>query len=379
MKKRNNGVKTMENKEVNLYDYPMAMTQQFRHCGNPFRIDTYKGCDFGCQYCFANCRGGNFDTSFKVANMEIINKNFVKAFEKDKETKNLTIELLRNRVPLHLGGLSDPFQKRKFDYGCTYELLKLTPKYNYPVLISTKTGNLPEKYFDVLDKDIHAFQISLISLNNNYIRRFEKNTPSPQERISFIRKLKEKGFWVGIRIQPLIDVKEAYRLVENISGVVDYITVEHIKIGNDNSNKEFLFKSIDLNPEDFVSVGREYELKTEIKRKNIELLKTISKCPIGCGDNDLHELSDSNNCCGIDTINDNFNGWIKYNSMYISKTKDNSQWFPKCNCSACFNSECRKNGYSFKNYVDDYIENPTKVKKAKINTEERQLTIFDFL
>ena len=49
----------------------MAMTQQFRHCGNPFRIDTYKGCDFGCRYCFANCRGGNFDNSFKVADLSI--------------------------------------------------------------------------------------------------------------------------------------------------------------------------------------------------------------------------------------------------------------------------------------------------------------------
>ena len=44
--------------ESELYKYPMALTQQFKHCGNPFRIDTCKGCDFGCKYCFANNRGG---------------------------------------------------------------------------------------------------------------------------------------------------------------------------------------------------------------------------------------------------------------------------------------------------------------------------------
>lgn len=365
---------------MELYNYPMAMTQQFRHCGNPFRIDTYKGCDFGCQYCFANCRGGKFDTTFKVADMELVKRNFAKAFDTDKETKNLTIELLRHRVPLHLGGMSDPFQKREFEFGATYELLQLTKKYDYPVLISTKTGELPQRYFDVLDSRIHAFQISLISLKNDYVRQFELNTPLATERIAFINKLKDKGFWVGIRVQPLIDIEEAEELVKALSPKVNYITVEHIKIGNDNSNKEFLFKKMGLDPNEFVSVGREYELKTEIKTENIERLKAISKCPIGCGDNDLHEMSDSDNCCGIDTINENFSGWIKYNAMYIAKNNDTTQWYPKCNCSACFNSECRKKGFSFKDYVDDYIENPTKMKKAKINLEEpKELTLFDFM
>ena len=31
---------------MELYKYPIGMTQQFRHCGNPFRIDSYKGCGF---------------------------------------------------------------------------------------------------------------------------------------------------------------------------------------------------------------------------------------------------------------------------------------------------------------------------------------------
>ena len=116
-------------------------------------------------------------------------------------------------------------------------------------------------------------------------------------------------------------------MVKQCSEIVNYITVEHIKIGNDNSNKVELFKMFNLNPLDFTSSGREYELKTDIKRKNIEELKAISKCPIGCGDNDLHELSDSHNCCGIDTINENFNNWIKYNAMYINQTGNKEQWF----------------------------------------------------
>ena len=83
----------MEDKN-NLYKYPMALTQQFKHCGNPFRIDVYKGCDFGCNYCFANCRGGNLEKGFKIADFSIIEKNFKKAFEDDKETKNITMHVI---------------------------------------------------------------------------------------------------------------------------------------------------------------------------------------------------------------------------------------------------------------------------------------------
>ena len=93
-------------------------------------------------------------------------------------------------------------------------------------------------------------------------------------------------------------------------------------------------------------------------------MKAISKCPIGCGDNDLHFMSDSDNCCGIDTINSNFDGWIKYNSMYLNKGNANNVWYPKCNCSSCFNSEMRVSGLDFKGYVDLYMSAPPKEKQC---------------
>ena len=38
----------------------LTVGNQFKMCGNPFRIDTYRGCSFGCRYCFANSRNGKF-------------------------------------------------------------------------------------------------------------------------------------------------------------------------------------------------------------------------------------------------------------------------------------------------------------------------------
>lgn len=343
-------------KNYGIYKYPIGLTQQFRHCGNAFRVDTYKGCSFGCKYCFSNARGGNISKEFMVADVDIISKKFDKAFSNmDREYKDITIELLRRRVPIHLGGMSDPFQPIEFDIGKTYDLIKLTNKYNYPIVISTKTSYLPKEYMDILNPDIHSFQISLISNDDTFVKNYESSSHSASDRIKFIKMLKSNGFWVGLRLQPLIDIQHALNLINDIDGYVDFITVEHLKIATDNHEVKDLFKD-GLNSGTYIKPkrSRNFELNYEDKLHNIKLIKQSTNIPIGCADNDMHHISDTMNCCGLDTMNSTFNNWIKYNSMYIGKTGDEEVWYPKGSCSQCFNSECRKSGFTFKDYVDEY-------------------------
>ena len=95
----------MKENDVKAYSTPIGMTQQFRFCGNPFRVDLYKGCDFGCKYCFANSNMANGRGGLCEAKFTQIENLFIKAFEEDEETNNLTVELLRHKVPLHCGGI----------------------------------------------------------------------------------------------------------------------------------------------------------------------------------------------------------------------------------------------------------------------------------
>ena len=340
----------------NIYNNPIGITQQFRHCGNPFRIDTYRGCNFGCKYCFANNRTDITFTS-QVADINKIKNMFSRAFDNDKQCTSIITEMLRHKVPLHLGGMSDPFQSREWKYKVTYELLKLSNEYSYPIMISTKQCFLPEEYFEVLNPDLHAFQISLFSDNLELVRKFESNTPAPQERIDFIKNLHDRGFWVGLRVQPLIDVDSVISLVKKLNGYINYLTVEHLKICNNNKKMaKLMFSMSNYDVEDYKCTGRNYELKREVKLKNIHEIKEVCECPVGCGDNDLHEESESNCCCGIDTINENFDNWLKYNSMNIRKNGVGDYWYPKNSCHSYFNSDCRIKGADFKGYVDNYME-----------------------
>ena len=52
------------------YNNPLLHTSQFPMCGNAFRCDTYKGCSFGCEYCFANNRGSNHKFDTQIADVQ---------------------------------------------------------------------------------------------------------------------------------------------------------------------------------------------------------------------------------------------------------------------------------------------------------------------
>ena len=340
---------------MNLYKNPISHTSQFVMCGNCFRADTYRNCDFGCKYCFANNRNGNFKVINQIADIKLISKWMYEAIEKN-ETNNIKKELLNRYVPLHLGGMADPFQNREWKYKTTLKLLELSKKYNYPINISTKTSHLPDEYWNILNPNIHTFQISLIGISSNYIRKFETNTPSPTDRVNFVKQLKNRGFWVSIRIQPLININEAIKLIKKTDKFVDYYTIEHLKLPLDNNL--MMNQIMPLLKDERIKLipkGREWEFDSTIKLQNINNIKSITDVKIGCGDNEFHPLSDSLNCCGIDCMPKAFKNWLKYNSMYIKMTNDRSQWYPKNNCNSCFNSTCIIKGFTtIKEYTDRY-------------------------
>ena len=367
-----------------LYDMIPKATQQFRFCGNPFRIDCYKGCDFGCKYCFANASNLLGRKGWQTGDIKRLERFMARAFEKNEngeyvsDTNSLSMELVRHKVPMHCGGLSDPFQAREWELGITKRLLQLSKKYNYPIMFSTK-GIIPDDrtdYWDELDPKIHAFQLSLISKNEEFIRKYETNTATPAERIAFAKKLHDKGFWVSIRIQPCIDLDEALELVKEVSGFVNYITVEHLKIDSGNTVIRDLFQP-ELESGDYHRISTMlFEMDTEKKAKRIEEIKKVSKCPIGVGDNDLHYMSDSDCCCGIDTIGPEFSNWLKYNLTYIAKhpNEDHDKlWTPCQSCSECFfkgsfglkvTAKDIKD-LKFKDYVKEYINRHPEFMKRR--------------
>lgn len=353
------------------YTSPLSCTQQCRWCGNPLRVDMYKGCTFGCNYCFSNTRQlkGNWGDTGEMdfANIEQIERMFKRAFS-NEELRDIDLEMLRHKVPLHCGGMSDPFQHREFKLHLTYALIELSNKYDYPITFSTKQHELPEEYWEILNPKLHAFQVSILGYSDEFIKKYETRTGTAEERIQFLKKLHDKGFWTALRIQPLINIEEAITLTKRVCelGAVDYITIEHLKIPNDNPEARQLFLDVPgiENYKELNGGGRGMSPTIDIKLSNFKTISDIANqygIKVGAGDNDLHFLSQSRCCCGIDTIpSEHFKNWFKYNLTYFITSKDDvsdfdSIWFPKNTFSMPFLKKGEPRAISIPDYFQKFI------------------------
>ena len=324
-----------------IYHECMQLTSQFKFCPMAFRVDMYRGCDFGCKYCFANMNAfheiGTGLSTWRQADVVQVRKVFELALNTDKESKSTIVELLRNRVPLHCGGMSDPFQSREWELGLTKELIKISKEFNYPIVFSTKTDHLEKEYYELLDPKIHAFQVSIMGWTRDYIRKWEGNTATAQARCEFVQLLRnDYDIWCSVRIQPIINKWEAVALMLALRDLPSYYSIEHLHVIADSWAGQEALLTHCKGSRSFTQNGGVTEFKAEVKRKNIKLLTSVANSfgvKVGAADNDFHYMSQSRCCCGTDTIGGAFDNYLKFNSCYLSTGKSdvNNMFIPKSN------------------------------------------------
>lgn len=338
---------------MGAYKEVLALTQQFSICGNPFRMDSWKGCHHNCIYCFSNHRKGQRYSGFYPADVGVLRRNLDRAFELDHKRIGLTVEMLRHRVPLHFGGMSDPGQKAAVDV--SMQMLDMLHEYEYPVQICTKGVSLDP---DRLHPDHVVFQVSLSTVDEKLAAMLEPGAPTPAERVEYIKRLGAAGFWVAARIQPLVDVEEAMRVIDEVGGFVDFVGMEHLGIPRDfKDQRDKLLCYLGRDLQEMRSHRVYWEFQPQERLDNIEQLLLHSPVPVGVGDNDLQWLSDTDNCCGLDLLGSAFDGWMRYNRMYIENTGDTEVWSPKSSVRDILNSKQRVDGLrTVKDYVDYWLE-----------------------
>ena len=123
---------------METYRYALSITSQFYFCGIPFRLDVAPKCTLNCLYCFAISRGGRRTSNNKlIANSTHVSRKIERAMLKETSKLDVNGEMLKHKVPIHFGGISDPFSN--IDTSRTAkELLNTIVEYDYPVVISTK-------------------------------------------------------------------------------------------------------------------------------------------------------------------------------------------------------------------------------------------------
>lgn len=176
-------------------------------CFYPVRLDPYgKGCQHNCSYCYAR---GLLDfrklwdsVEPAVSDINKIRDLFSAVFDKGRNTKWASI--LLKKVPIRLGGLTDPMQPYEEGQGATLDLLKMLKEFDYPYLLLTKSALIgTDEYLKVLDPDLAVVQVSITTLNAEKAAQLEMGASAPIERLGALRNLADAGFYTTARISPL--------------------------------------------------------------------------------------------------------------------------------------------------------------------------------
>ncbi len=311
------------------YTNPLSLTSQFFFCGLPLRLDSYRGCGFQCSFCFARFRGGNAPgPSVVPADPDTLQNLFERTFCEDRtRPPSLIGQFLLKRVPIHFGGMSDPFQHAERTFRVTQRFLETLLKFQYPTVISTRsTMPATDPYLGILrEMKSVVIQFSFTSTRATISDRLEPHTPKPQDLLETMQRLSDRGIPVTCRWQPYVPgLSESPRqFVRTVAAAgARHVSVEHLKLPVERSHPlwsdletacpnlwdEYARQGARLD-------GREYVLPPQVKLPTILAARSATReagISLGVADNDLQFLSDSDCCCsGVDQF-PGFEGWFKH-------------------------------------------------------------------
>jgi DNA repair photolyase len=295
--------------ETQDYRYALSVTSQFYFCGMPFRLDITPKCELNCLYCFAMARGGRKTSNELLINYKSFERKIIKNLESNQPDFDINGEFLRQRQPIHFGGMSDPFSTKQTTE-IALKCIRLFNRYNYPLLVSTKNTTVFEQegVLEVIKMGNNAVQISFSCFDENNAIIIEPNIPSPEERIKVIETLTKEGIHVIARIQPILTIwlKEIEQELIPALGKsgCKHVIAEFLKIPVERKSSmiSYFIKALDWDVYNHYKmlnaklIGREWILPNE---KKLELLASLIKAThqwnmtFSCGDYGLNHIGDT--------------------------------------------------------------------------------------
>lgn len=171
--------------------------------GFMYGLNSYRGCEHGCAYCFARpyheylgwSSGLDFETKIMV---------------KLRAPELLHRELSAKRwqpQPIAMSGATDCYQPAERQFKLTRACLQVCAELRHPIFIITKNA-LVTRDVDVLADLARygciAVHVSVTTLDTDLGGRMEPRASRPAARLRAIRELADAGIPVGVMVAPVI-------------------------------------------------------------------------------------------------------------------------------------------------------------------------------
>ena len=218
--------KLMEERNVLLLrDRKSPFIEQFQHplgrCAKFYKLTAYNNCNFWCEYCYLYLTFRTCPVSTHFVNYDRMFKDIVK-FDRQSIPDALRV--------LNLGELGDPLAVDDVT-GLSEQLVPFMPRHapHTKLLFLTKSDCVR----NLLEMQHGGQTIVSFSINTDQVwQHLEHRTPSPTDRLKAARKVKDAGYEVRLRIDPVVRYstweKDYHRLTEMI---FDHVEPSRVKIG----------------------------------------------------------------------------------------------------------------------------------------------------
>lgn len=286
-------------------------------------------------------------------------------------------ELLSARTPIQLGGMSDPFMPMELRHGTTLDALRELARYNYPVLISTKSKSVGNtSVINVLRESNVEVRLSCAALPSDIRQRVDKGCSSFEELMISASKLTEYGIRTSLRLQPLFPGYE--KAAEEYIGHaaehgVTHVSLEYVKVPLERGQRDTFWRSMGRRYRDCWEAlfseqdGRELRLPLSYRAPHLFDLKKAANnlgLTVGMADNELLHFSDLDSCCNSAAKLEDCNPFRSNYLGLLTKSRDidelrveeiESLWIPERSLGVYLNSKSRISQKSFSKDWREYL------------------------
>lgn len=187
----------------------MPVRQILNRCPNPrlpfqWTINPYRGCEFGCVYCYAR-----YTHEFLALNdpMDFERRILVKR----RAAEALSRSLARTPIgsdSIAIGTATDPYQPAERTFEVTRSMLEVFARLGGLSLSVTTKSSLITRDIDLLsainERSRLTVNFSLITLNRRLQRVLEPRAPRPELRLRALEQLSSVGIRCNLLMMPVI-------------------------------------------------------------------------------------------------------------------------------------------------------------------------------
>ncbi len=185
----------------------MPVRQILNRCANPklrFRwtINPYRGCEFGCVYCYARYTHEFLELRDP---MDFERRIFVKERAAEALARTLAHTPVGADV-IALGTATDPYQPAERRFGVTRALLAVMARVGgLDLSITTKSGLIARDLLGEINaRSRLSVNFSLITLDRRLQRALEPRAPRPSIRLAALQRLSAAGIRCNVLMMPMI-------------------------------------------------------------------------------------------------------------------------------------------------------------------------------